>query len=66
MAASPTATSTCCSPYWDAFPQLRGQLFKPNRPGYSDLTLAVGQVQQAILDSAEFQKFASAAREPDG
>ena len=25
------------SRYWDAFPQLRGQLFKPNRPGYSDL-----------------------------
>jgi type I restriction enzyme M protein len=50
------------SPYWDAFPQLRGQLFKPNRPAYSDLTLNVGQVQQAILDSPEFQKFASAAR----
>ena len=51
------------SPYWDAFPQLRGQLFKPNRPGYSDLTLDVSQVQQAILDSPEFQKFASAARD---
>ena len=47
------------SPYWDAFPQLRGQLFKPNRPGYSDLTFEVGQVQQAILDSPEFQKFAT-------
>lgn len=50
------------SPYWDAFPQLRGQLFKPNRVAYSDLTLDVDQVQQAILDSPEFQKFASAAR----
>ena len=50
------------SPYWEAFPQLRSQLFKPNRPGYSDLTLDVGQVQQAILDSSEFQKFASATR----
>jgi type I restriction enzyme M protein len=49
------------APYWDAFPQLRSQLFKPNRPGYSDLTLDVSQVQQAILDSTEFQKFATEA-----
>ncbi len=48
--------------YWQAFPQLRAQLFKPNRPGYSDLTLDVSQVQQAILDSAEFQKLAEEAR----
>ncbi len=51
------------SGYWDAFPLLRGQLFKPSRPGYSDLTIDVGQVQQAILDSPEFQKFAAAARD---
>ncbi|MEV6776040.1 type I restriction-modification system subunit M [Streptomyces syringium] len=51
------------SGYWDAFPQLRGQLFKPNRPGYSDLTIDVGQVQQAILDSPEFQKFTGEARD---
>ena len=50
------------SDYWDAFPQLRSQLFKTNRPGYSDLTIDVGEVQQAILDSTEFQKFATEAR----
>ena len=50
------------SRYWDAFPLLRSQLFKANRLGYSDLTLDVAQVQQAILDSPEFQKFADAAR----
>jgi type I restriction enzyme M protein len=49
------------SGYWNAFPQLRGQLFKSNRPGYSDLTIDVSEVQQAILDSPEFQKFADAA-----
>ncbi|KHJ74247.1 type I restriction-modification protein subunit M [Rhodococcus sp. Chr-9] len=49
------------APYWDAFPQLRSQLFKPNRPGYSDLTIDVNQVQQTILDSPEFQKFAEEA-----
>ncbi|MFE9626917.1 N-6 DNA methylase [Streptomyces sp. NPDC006527] len=51
------------SGYWDAFSQLRDQLFQPNRPGYSDLTIDVGQVQQAILDSPEFQKFTQEARE---
>ncbi|MET8483397.1 type I restriction-modification system subunit M [Streptomyces tendae] len=49
--------------YWDAFPQLRGQLFKPNHTGYSDLTIDVSQVQQTILDSAEFQRFTDEARE---
>jgi len=49
--------------YWDAFPQLRSQLFKANRPGYSDLTVDVNRVQQTILDSPEFQKFVDAARD---
>ena len=48
--------------YWQAFPKLRAQLFKPNRAGYSDLTLDVGEVQQAILHSPEFQKLAGEAR----
>jgi type I restriction enzyme M protein len=51
------------SNYWEAFPQLRSQLFKVNRPGYSDLTIDVDEVQQAILDSPEFQEFATAARD---
>lgn len=50
------------TPYWDAFPQLRGQLFKLNRPVYSDLTIDVSEVQQTILDSTEFQKFAGEAK----
>jgi type I restriction enzyme M protein len=45
------------SAYWDAFPHLRSQLFKPNRPGYSDLAVDVNEVQQTILDSAEFKAF---------
>jgi type I restriction enzyme M protein len=51
------------SPYWDAFPSLRAQLFKPRSPGYIDLTIDVGQVQETILGSAEFQKFAAEARD---
>jgi type I restriction enzyme M protein len=46
------------SPYWEAFPTLRSTLFKPNRPGYSDLAIEIDQVQQAILDSEEFKAFA--------
>jgi type I restriction enzyme M protein len=48
--------------YWDAFPRLRAQLFKPNRPGYVDLAVDIAEVQQAILDSPEFQQFADEAR----
>ena len=48
--------------YWDAFPSLRDQLFVANRPGYSDLALDVAQVQQTILDSAEFKNFKDKAR----
>jgi type I restriction enzyme M protein len=48
--------------YWDAFPSMRSALFKPNRPGYSDLAIDVAQVQQTILDSDEFTKFASTVR----
>ncbi len=44
--------------YWDAFPTLRSTLFKPNRPGYSDLAVDVASVQQTILDSEEFEQFA--------
>lgn len=51
------------SPYWDAFPSLRATLFKPNRPGYSDLAIDIRDVQQAILDSAEFQTFAATIRD---
>ncbi len=48
--------------YWEAFPSLRATLFKPNRPGYSDLAVGVAEVQQTILDSDEFQKFAMDVR----
>ncbi|SET39401.1 type I restriction-modification system subunit M [Geodermatophilus poikilotrophus] len=48
--------------YWEAFPLLRGQLFAPNRPGYSDLTIDVEKVQQVVLDTPAFQRFADEAR----
>ncbi|GAC54476.1 type I restriction-modification system subunit M [Gordonia amicalis] len=48
--------------YWKAFPQLRAQLFRPNRPGYWDLTIDVSAVQQAILDAPGFHKLRDEAR----
>ena len=42
--------------YWDAFPQLRSEIFTPNRPGYSDLSIDVSAVQQAIFDAPGFHK----------
>lgn len=42
--------------YWDAFPQLRNQVFILNRPGYSDLAIDVSAVQQAIFDAPGFHK----------
>ncbi len=49
--------------YWKAFPQLRAQLFRPNRPGYWDLTIDVSAVQQAILDAPPgFHKLRDEAR----
>ena len=50
------------SDYWDAFPQLRSQLFKSNRPGYLDLVDDVANAQQAVLDSPDFQKFVGELR----
>src|SRR5699024_8789889 len=42
--------------YWEPFPQLRDQLFTPNRPGYRDLAVDVNAVQQTILDGPGFHK----------
>src|SRR5215204_2066722 len=50
------------SGYWDAFPQLRNELFKPIRPGYNELTIDIADVQQTILDSNEFKDFAKQIR----
>jgi type I restriction enzyme M protein len=51
------------SEYWNAFPHLRPQLFKPDRPGYNDLSFDVNEVQQTILDSAEFNDFTAEVRD---
>jgi len=49
--------------YWEAFPSLRGQLFRANRPGYNDLAVDTTRVQQAVLDSDEFKAFSTSVCE---
>jgi type I restriction enzyme M protein len=43
--------------YWDAFPNLRDQMFEPDRPGYSRPKVDAADVQQTIEANAEFQAF---------
>ena len=45
--------------YWDAFPKLRTLLFKPDHPGYSELAVDIGQVEQTIISSEEYQSFSA-------
>jgi type I restriction enzyme M protein len=51
------------SGYWEAFPSLRKLLFKPFRPGYSELGVDVVTVQRMVLDSDEFRTFATGVRQ---
>ena len=54
------------SRYWDAFPSLRNNLFNPNRPGYSTLSVEPYSVQQVVLDSDQFKQFTADVRDEVG
>jgi type I restriction enzyme M protein len=43
--------------YWDTFPNLRDQLFEPDRPGCSRAKVDAADVQRTIEANAEFQSF---------
>ncbi|HPA07335.1 MAG TPA: class I SAM-dependent DNA methyltransferase [Methanoregulaceae archaeon] len=44
--------------YWDVFPSIRGELFKPNsRPGYVDTKIEGRMVKATILAHAEYTAF---------
>lgn len=45
-------------PYWDAFPSLRAELFKPQREGYSELAVDKADIQAKITQSPEYRAFA--------
>jgi type I restriction enzyme M protein len=46
-------------PYWEAFPSLRTELFKPLREGYSELAVERTEIQSTINGSPEYEAFAS-------
>lgn len=45
--------------YWDAFPNLRSELFRPLREGYSELTVEPEQVAKVIEESKDVKAFTS-------
>jgi len=45
--------------YWDAFPNLRSELFRPLRQGYSELTVEPDQVAKIIEESEDVKAFTS-------
>ena len=45
-------------PYWDAFPSLRDELFKPLREGYSELAVDKADIQATVTGSPEYVAFA--------
>jgi type I restriction enzyme M protein len=47
--------------YWDAFPNLRSELFTPLRESYSELKVDPGQVQHAVIGFEEYLSFAREA-----
>lgn len=49
--------------YWDAFPNLRDELFRPLREGYSELTVEPDQVAKVIEESEDVRAFTSTVSE---
>ncbi|MDR2926035.1 MAG: type I restriction-modification system subunit M [Azoarcus sp.] len=54
----PAADVESLSRYWQAFPNLRGQLFAPFREGFDALAVGKDEVRDAIFGDAEFAAYA--------
>nr|WP_231703837.1 class I SAM-dependent DNA methyltransferase [Arthrobacter sp. zg-Y179] len=44
-------------PYWDAFPNLRSELFIPLRDGYSELKVEPREIRSMVTGSPEYEAF---------
>lgn len=53
----PTADIDALRKYWEVCPNLRGVLYKPNRPGYSDLAIEKSAIKSTIYNHPEFADF---------
>lgn len=49
-------------PYWDAFPPLCSTLYKPLRPGYSELAVDRHEIPSVVTDSSEYKEFAATTK----
>lgn len=45
--------------YWQVFPSIRANLFRPARKGYSDSLVKASEVKNTILNHGEFKTFAT-------
>ncbi|MGO4453700.1 N-6 DNA methylase [Arthrobacter sp. RAF14] len=43
--------------YWDAFPNLRSELFAPQREGYSELKVEPSEIRSTVTISGEYEAF---------
>lgn len=53
----PNGDLDALQPYWDAFPNLRSELFAPLRDGYSELKVEPGAIRSTVTGSAEYEAF---------
>jgi type I restriction enzyme M protein len=53
----PVADIDALESYWQVCPQLRASLFKPNRPGFVDLSVEKSAIKTAIYEHPEFAAF---------
>lgn len=53
----PVADVEALAAYWDICPNLKTQLFKPNRPGYLDLAVEKSAIKPTIYGYPEFAAF---------
>lgn len=44
-------------PYWDAFRNLRSELFSPLRDGYSELTVEPSEIRSTVTSCGEYEAF---------
>jgi len=55
----PTADIEQLAKYWQIAPNLKNELFKPNREGYADLKISAEEIRTAIGGNSEIKAFLS-------
>lgn len=53
----PNSDLDALQPYWDAFPNLRSELFAPLRDGYAELKVKPSEIRSTVTASHEYEAF---------